>query len=60
MIDNPEEQLQRVANRLRKVVEDYSTQVIQVDDGRSEIPVVDSSFSVNSSRLPFGVINYFP
>jgi len=28
MIDNPEEQLQRVVNRLRKVVEDYSAQVI--------------------------------
>ena len=28
MIDNPEEQLQRVINRLRKVVEDYSAQVI--------------------------------
>ena len=27
MIDNPEEQLQRVVNRLRKVVEDYSAQV---------------------------------
>lgn len=27
MIDNREEQLQRVANRLRKVVDDYSTQV---------------------------------
>ncbi|CAF1024584.1 unnamed protein product [Rotaria sp. Silwood1] len=26
MIDNPEEQLQRVVNRLRKVVEDYSAQ----------------------------------
>ena len=31
MIDNPEEQLQRVVNRLRKVVEDYSTQVIIKD-----------------------------
>ena len=29
MIDNPEEQLQRVINRLRKVVEDYSAQVLQ-------------------------------
>lgn len=29
MIDNPEEQLQRVVNRLRKVVEDYSAQVIE-------------------------------
>jgi hypothetical protein len=29
MIDNPEEQLQRVVNRLRKVVEDYSAQVIK-------------------------------
>ena len=29
MIDNPEEQLQRVINRLRKVVEDYSAQVIK-------------------------------
>lgn len=28
MIDNPEEQTQRVVNRLRKVVEDYSAQVI--------------------------------
>lgn len=28
MIDNREEQLQRVASRLRKVVEDYSTQVL--------------------------------
>ncbi|CAF0856166.1 unnamed protein product, partial [Rotaria sordida] len=26
MIDNPEEQLQRVVSRLRKVVEDYSAQ----------------------------------
>ena len=31
MIDNPEEQLQRVVNRLRKVVEDYSTQVLIKD-----------------------------
>jgi hypothetical protein len=31
MIDNPEEQLQRVVNRLRKVVEDYSTQVMKKD-----------------------------
>lgn len=29
MIDNPEEQLQRVVNRLRKVVEDYTAQVIE-------------------------------
>ncbi len=31
MIDNPEEQLQRVINRLREVVEDYSTQVMKKD-----------------------------
>ena len=31
MIDNPEEQLQRVVNRLRKVVEDYSAQVNSMD-----------------------------
>ena len=29
MIDRPEEQLQRVVNRLRRVVEDYSAQVIK-------------------------------
>lgn len=34
MIDNREEQLQRVVNRLRKVVEDYSAQVIENEIGQ--------------------------
>ena len=37
MIDNREEQLQRVANRLRKVVEDYSTQVRLKVEGDFEL-----------------------
>ena len=58
MIDNPDEQLQRVANRLRKVVEDYSTQVMIIEKNSNDDGNI-SSFSVNSNRLLFGVINYF-
>lgn len=37
MIDNPEEQLQRVVNRLRKVVEDYSAQVRSIEKKNERI-----------------------
>ena len=65
MIDNPQEQLQRVVHRLRKVVEDYSAQVSRCAPHLVEL--VGGTvffffffFSVSSNRLPTGVINYFP